>query len=479
MHSQRSGLGARHANVISWGMSTDLFAEFDPAPRKPRVLSVTEVTKVVRAVLEDGVGDVWVEGEVSNYRKQSSGHRYFTLKDASSQLSCVLFARPGAWRREVPLQDGMQVQVQGRLTVYEARGQYQLNVQTVQAAGAGLLQAKFEALKKKLGAEGLFDAARKRPLPMFPTTIALITSPTGAALRDMLNILSRRAPWLRLIVSPVRVQGEGAAEAIVAALAELNAWAENDLPRADVIVIGRGGGSAEDLWEFNEEVLARAIVASVIPVVSAVGHEIDFTIADFVADLRAPTPSAAAELIAPDVTELSRRLGQWILRMHREVAGFVGRERHRLANLATGTLLREPRAQLDAAAQKVDLASEALARALREQLSRSSQRLADLSATLRHHRPDQHVALRRQQCEALRGRFTESFRYRLETLRQRLTRGTELLRLLSPDATLERGYSITRNADGTVVRSVKDPAKGTRLRTRLRDGEIESIVDRP
>ena len=453
-----------------------LFADEEPQPAKPRVYSVSEVTKAVRAAIEDGIGEVWVEGEVSNFRRQASGHQYFTLKDATSQLACVLFARGATRRSAVELADGMQVQVRGAMTVYEARGQYQLNVQTVQAAGAGLLQAKFEALKRKLDAEGLFDAERKRALPPFPTTVALVTSPTGAALRDMLNILTRRAPWLRVIVSPVRVQGDGAAEEIAAAVAELNEHAANGLPRADVIVVGRGGGSAEDLWEFNEEVLARAVAASAIPVVSAVGHEIDFTICDFVADLRAPTPSAAAELIAPDAADLARRLGQWFTRMQREVSDVIARERERLEHLATGALVREPRARLDAATQELDLAAEALQRVVRERLRTATQRLADIAAALRQHRPDQQLALSRQRVDALRVRFAESFRRRIEALRQRLSRGTGMLRLLSPDATLQRGYSITRHADGTVLRSARGVRPGAHLRTRLRDGEIESVV---
>ncbi|RYD76231.1 MAG: exodeoxyribonuclease VII large subunit, partial [Verrucomicrobiaceae bacterium] len=228
--------------------SFDLLAGAKEARPEPRVLTVSQLTKSVRAALEQSIGQVWVEGEVSNYRKQASGHQYFTLKDEGSQLSCVMFARPGMWRKEVPLADGMCVQARGNLTVYEARGQYQLNVQLVQAGGAGLLQAKFEALKRKLEAEGLFDPERKQSMPPFPTAIGIVTSPTGAALRDMLNILARRAPWMRLIISPVRVQGEGAAEEIAAAVEELNRFEDLGLRPVDIIVVARGGGSAEDLW---------------------------------------------------------------------------------------------------------------------------------------------------------------------------------------------------------------------------------------
>ncbi|HEY1083261.1 MAG TPA: exodeoxyribonuclease VII large subunit, partial [Prosthecobacter sp.] len=271
-----------------------------------QVLSVTELTREIREVLEGRIGTVWVEGEISNHRLQSSGHQYFTLKDAGSQLSCVMFR--GAARSSVRLADGAQVQVQGEITVYELRGQYQMVVRQVQMRGQGGLQARFEALKRKLYDEGLFAPEAKKSIPKFPRTVALVTSPTGAAIQDMLNILTRRAPWLQVVVYPVRVQGTGVERETIRALEVLNAAQDHGLPVPDTIVIGRGGGSIEDLWAYNEETLARAIYASRIPVISAVGHEIDFTIADFVADLRAPTPSAAAELLAPDVAELRRHL---------------------------------------------------------------------------------------------------------------------------------------------------------------------------
>ena len=264
-----------------------------------KVMTVSQLTRRIRTLLERQLGSVRVEGELSNVRRQGNGHTYFTLKDETAQLACVLF-RGYAHAGMPALTDGSQVQAAGELTVYEPRGQYQLIVHDIEAAGAGVLQARFEALKRKLAAEGLFDAARKRVLPGFPRCLALVTSPSGAAVRDLLNILGRRAPWIRVLVFPVRVQGGGACQEIAQALTTLARPLGGGLPQPDVIVLARGGGSIEDLWCFNEEEVARAIAASPIPVVSAVGHEIDFTIADFVADLRAPTPSAAAELIAPD-----------------------------------------------------------------------------------------------------------------------------------------------------------------------------------
>jgi exodeoxyribonuclease VII large subunit len=459
-------------------MTDDLFGYHAPVKDEPRVFSVTEITRAVRSALEDQIGTVWVEGEISNYRKQSSGHQYFTLKDAGSQLACVLFAARGggAWRKQVPLADGMQVQVRGALTVYEARGQYQLNVQLVQAGGAGLLQAKFEALKRKLEAEGLFDPERKRPLPAFPGSIALVTSPTGAALRDMLNVLARRAPCVRIVIVPVRVQGEGAAEEIAAGIEQVNRFAGLGIDPVEVIVVGRGGGSVEDLWEFNEEIVARAIAASELPVVSAVGHEIDFTIADFVADLRAPTPSAAAELVVPDCLEFSRRFTELGIQLHRHALRALEHYRSRIAWLARAELFREPSLRLREASQRLDLAAEALQRAPRESLEAARRRWSEATAALRHHRPDQQLAIIRQQFAALRRQLTEHSAQRLAELRHRFDKTRNLLRVLGPQATLARGYSVTLSADGQVIHSVSQAAPGAVVTTRVGDGSFLSEV---
>jgi len=469
-------------------MTTDLFGtpDFGPGvpaftepPRlEPRILTVSQLTRVIRDTLEDQVGVVWVEGEISNYRKQPSGHQYFTLKDAQSQVACVWFARGGGLRlKQTALADGMQVQVRGTLTVYEARGQYQVNVQVVQAAGAGLLLAKFEALKRKLEAEGLFDPARKRPLPRFPTTIALVTSPTGAALRDMLNILGRRAPWVRVIIRPVRVQGQGAAQEMVAALAELNLMVERGVLLIDVIVVGRGGGSIEDLWEFNEEILARGIVQSAVPVVSAVGHEIDFTIADFAADLRAATPSAAAELIVPDGAELRRHLSALGDRLQRAAASLLVRERSRLVFLARNASSQAVIRRLRECAQRVDMAGEILGRKLRERCLTVGHHLAELRGRLRRYLPDQRAALHRHQLSASLARLLQCGLAQLQARRQRFAQVASLLKALSPEATLGRGYSITTTADGRILHSVQNAPSRTRLVTKLRDGELRSTVD--
>src|SRR5438093_3464666 len=293
-----------------------------------KVFTVSELTRSIRGTLETRFAAVWVQGEMSNYKLHPSGHQYFTLKDQRAQISCVIWRDTMQPPRQ-PLADGAQVQVFGTVTVFEARGQYQLNVQILQPRGLGLLQAKFESLKRKLEAEGLFAPERKRPLPKFPRRIGIVTSPSGAAIRDMLNVLSRRAPWLQILINPVRVQGAGAAQEIAVAIREL-AMPTKNWSSVDVIVVARGGGSIEDLWEFNEEIVARAIFDSAVPIVSAVGHEIDFTICDFVADLRAPTPSAAAELIVPDITDLRRHMDNCARAIGRELFNRVRDVQQRL-----------------------------------------------------------------------------------------------------------------------------------------------------
>src|SRR2546427_8137999 len=303
-------------------LTADLFQQTS------KVFTVAELTRQIRGTLETKFGAVWVQGEISNYKLHPSGHQYFTLKDQRAQIGCVIWRDTMAPLRQ-PLVDGTQVQVYGTVTVYETRGQYQLSVQILQLRGVGVLQAKFEALKRKLEAEGLFASERKRALPKFPRRIGIVTSPTGAAIRDMLNVLRRRAPWLEILINPVRVQGTGAAAEIAVALRELTLPNESWSP-LDLIVVARGGGSIEDLWEFNEEIVARAIFHSPIPVVSAIGHEIDFTIADFVADLRAPTPSAAAELIVPDTAEINRRIDELAACLNRCVRNFLAHPQTRL-----------------------------------------------------------------------------------------------------------------------------------------------------
>ena len=422
-----------------------------------KVLSVSELTRSIRGALEIKFGAVWVQGEVSNYKLHPSGHQYFTLKDARAQIACVIFRNTMAFRPEgrpapSPLSDGAQVQVYGNVSVFEARGQYQLSVQMVQPLGFGVLQAKFEALKRKLDAEGLFDAARKRTLPKFPKRIGIVTSPSGAAIRDMLNVLRRRAPWLQILISPVRVQGTGAAQEIAVAIRELAKPNENFAP-VELIVVTRGGGSMEDLWEFNEEIVARTIADATVPIVSAIGHEIDFTIADFVADLRAPTPSAAAELIVPDIVDLRRQIDA--------CARGVGRE---LMN------------RIRDGQQRLDHARETLGRCLAHKIENYRRGLSHALAALQARSPARELMLRRNRFGDLERRFVELPARALEKARHRFQRTEGILRVLGPEATLLRGYSITTTEHGEIIRSVAAVRPKMKIKTRVADGEFGSQV---
>lgn len=439
------------------------------------VLTVSALTRSIRSLLEEQVGDVWVEGEISNHRLQSSGHQYFTLKDETAQISCVLFRNAGA-RLPMPLRDGMQVQVFGGLTVYEARGNYQIIVRTVQPKGQGSLQQRFEALKLKLAEEGLFDMEWKKPIPRFPRCVALVTSPTGAAIRDMLNILTRRAPWVRVMVFPVRVQGQGAEQEIAKAIEQLNRAEEIGLPVPDTIVVGRGGGSLEDLWNFNEEVVARAIFASEIPIISAVGHEIDFTIADFVADLRAPTPSAAAELLAPDVTDLRRHFDALDKRLAFRVSATLEQHERVLELMDKGALHREPVRLLRDAEQRVDDAESSFHDAL-------SGFWREIEDTLMLH---QHALERFQPARLLTeaGHHMDMLQHRLASVvRQRITQEDEriramrkLLKSLGPDGVLARGFSMTTDPTGKAISDATKVRVGDMLITKFANGSVSSVA---
>jgi exodeoxyribonuclease VII large subunit len=435
---------------------------------------VGELTRAIRGTLETKFGAVWVQGEISNYKLHPSGHRYFTLKDQRAAISCVIF------RNTLPpaaplIADGAQVQVYGNVSVFEARGQYQLSVQILQTRGAGLLQAKFEALKRKLEGEGLFDPARKRALPKFPKRIGIVTSPSGAAIRDMLNVLRRRAPHVQILISPVRVQGIGAAAEIATAINELSA--ANDAWEAiDLIVIARGGGSIEDLWEFNEEIVARAIFHSAIPLVSAVGHEIDFTIADFVADLRAPTPSAAAELIVADASELGRRVNELENCLQKCLRNFLQQSLTRLRFLSERTLARELVQRMRDAQQQLDFTAESLRRRLKQFVADARTSLATRAQSLKAHDPKRELTVRRTNLLELTRRIAAQPPRFLQNAQQRFQRVEGVLRVLGPEATLLRGYSITTDAAGNVIQTVAAARPKSKIRTRVADGEFESEV---
>ena len=434
------------------------------SPEETRtVLSVSELTGKVRALLEKSIGSVWVSGEITNLRAQSSGHMYFSLKDAGAQLSCVLFSREKVAQREL-LADGKKVLLQGDVTVYEARGQYQMIVRAVELQGVGALQVAFEKLKQKLAAEGLFAPERKRPLPRFPQRIGLVTSPTGAAIRDVLHVIERRNPALEIILAPARVQGDGAAEEIAEAVKLLNGYSVasdplqpfNPSTHLDLILITRGGGSLEDLWAFNEEPVARAIFESALPVVSAVGHEIDFTIADFVADFRAATPSAAAEIITEGV--------------------FASRE---FVAEAPGLLQRAARRGLDSAADNFNQLGGRLARLHpRRRLDESLQRLDDLQSGLlrglKSGARSRGLILENLAGRFLRAKPSQALKTRREALRQLERR----LNALGPEQVLARGYSITTDATtGKVLRDAAKVKTGQKLKTRLAKGEVSSKIE--
>ncbi|MGO9002021.1 MAG: exodeoxyribonuclease VII large subunit [Limisphaerales bacterium] len=435
------------------------FGELFPTEQTRKVLSVSELTAQVKQLLEKSVGSVWVTGEVTNLRAQSSGHIYFTLKDAGAQLSCVLFSREKVSHREL-LADGQKVLLQGDVTVYEARGQYQLIVRAVELQGVGALQVAFEKLKQKLAAEGLFAPERKRPLPKYPQRIGLVTSPTGAAIRDVLHVVQRRNPGLEIILALCRVQGEGAAEEIAAAIRLLNEFNLSPVTRhlsLDLILVTRGGGSLEDLWAFNEEVVARAIFESAIPVVSAVGHEIDFTISDFVADVRAATPSAAAEIITEGVFA-SRQL---------------------VVDLTQRMVRAHPRRRLNELLQRLDDLQAGLLRCTRQGAKERQVAWQNLATRLLRVRPAQLLRQRRESLVVSRRRLHELAHVHLRNGRNRFEATEARLRLLGPEQVLARGYSITMDAaTGKVLRAAKDVKVGQHLKTRLKAGEVLSKVDK-
>jgi exodeoxyribonuclease VII large subunit len=411
-----------------------------------RIFGVGELARLIKATLEDEIGPVWVEGEISNFHLHSSGHMYFTLKDAAAQIQAVLF-RMSARRLAFPLKDGLKIRAYGKVTAYTARSQYQIVLERVEAAGAGSLQEQFEKLKERLSKEGLFDSARKRPLPALPQRIGIVTSPTGAAIRDMLNILGRRFPNLYILIAPVKVQGEGAAAEIAAALDDVNRRGGLDL-----LIVGRGGGSLEDLWAFNEEIVARAIARSGIPVISAVGHETDFTISDFVADLRAPTPSAAAELAVRAKAEWEEALAGQRRRLARALQTRALEFKNRLTRAARSYVFREPRNLVRHFRQRLDGLQQTLAVELRGAFTQAQQRVDEAALRMAHR-----ARLAVQACSA------DAQRLSLQ------------LRALNPTAVLERGYSITR-LKGRIVRRASDARAGDELETRVASGTIFSSV---
>jgi exodeoxyribonuclease VII large subunit len=444
---------------------------FDASPPTRRIWPVRELVAQVRELVEQEYGDVWVEGEISHYRPAPSGHVYFTLKDAEAQLPIVLFRRQAVLLRFRP-EDGLHVLVRGRISVYEQRGQMQLVAETMEPAGAGSLQLAFEQLKERLKAEGLFDADRKRPLPTFPRTVGIVTSPTGAVIRDFLNIVSRRHSGLNVLLCPVSVQGESAPAEIEAAMAELNAAA-----LVDLIVLARGGGSLEDLAAFNTERVARAIASSRLPVVSAVGHETDFTIADFAADLRAPTPSAAAELITEAQHKITEHLAAQSHRLERAARFQLLQSRQRLTRLPISRVESRVSTLLHRLSQRLDDATLRLDSALATQLRLRQIRIAELAAAVLDHDPRQNLAHAREHLADFRARLDRCLERLLQSSSASLTALDARLHSLSPLAVLNRGYALVLSDAGSLVRSATQVAAGDRLTTRLADGTFASRVE--
>ncbi|UCG13600.1 MAG: exodeoxyribonuclease VII large subunit [Deltaproteobacteria bacterium] len=434
-----------------------------------RIYSVSELTREIRGLLEDHFPFIWVEGEISNFRVPASGHYYFVLKDAQSQVRCVMFRSQQRWMRFEP-EDGLHVLCQARVTVYEPRGEYQLLVDAMEPRGIGALQLAYEQLKHRLDAEGLFDPEHKKPIPFLTQRLGVVTSATGAAIRDIIRLVRRRYSNLEIYLYPVRVQGEGAAEEIAEGIETFNA----EFP-VDALIVGRGGGSWEDLWAFNEERVVRAIFASRIPVISAVGHEIDTTLADLVADVRAPTPSAAAELVAQHKEALEGHLDDSYQRLQGRARQTLTLAGERLLN--TRQRLRHPAARLADLRLRLDEHTQRLELGSRRALSAERQRFLRVGDQLLHLSPERRVGDFRvslNRCSRDLGLFT---RQTLKKKRQNLERVFVQLDGLSPLSILARGYSITTTLpEGEVVRAARQVGKDDTVRVRLYEGSLHCKV---
>ena len=436
------------------------------------VYTVAELNGSVRLLLATHFGAIWVEGEVSNLASPSSGHLYFSLKDMDAQVRCAMFrgsARSLGFRPE----NGMRVLVRAQVSLYEPRGDYQLVVDSMEEAGDGALRRAYEQLKQKLAAEGLFDPAQKKPIPVQPKTLGVITSPSGAAVRDILTVLKRRFPALPVIIYPVRVQGVEAKFEIVHAL-----QLADRVQQCDVLILARGGGSLEDLWAFNEEIVARAIANCRIPVVTGVGHETDITIADLVADLRAATPSAAAEAVSPDQAAWLARFERLERQLARGFSQILALSRQRLAFAIRRLDQAHPEKTLQRHGQRLDEMELRLRRSMDRLLERRSGQLAAAGARLQRHHPGHALAMAANGVADLERRLHASLRIELERRRQRLAFAGQRLQAISPLATLARGYSITTlKTDGRIVYRVADVEAGDLIETRLADGSVSSRVD--
>ncbi len=438
--------------------------------QSPSIYTVSRLNQTVRLLLEQEIGQVWISGEISNFTQPASGHWYFTLKDNTAQVRCAMF-RNSNRRVTFRPQHGQQVLVRASITLYEPRGDYQIIVESMQPAGEGLLQQKYEQLKATLSAEGLFDQQYKQPLPSPAHCVGVITSKTGAALHDILHVLKRRDPSLPVIIYPTAVQGDDAPGQIVRAIQLANARQE-----CDVLIVGRGGGSLEDLWSFNDERVARAIFASQIPVVSAVGHETDVTIADFVADLRAPTPSAAAEVVSRNQLELLRQMQNGQQRLEMAMDYFLANRTRRFTQLHHRLQQQHPQLRLARQQTVLERLRQRMNLAVDSQLKRAVQRQQRTTQRLNQHNPQPRIWRAQTRIQQLEYRLAENLRAQLSSTRERFGKAVTHLEAVSPLSTLARGYSVTTANDGKVLKQTKQVKAGDVLTTRLSDGWVESEV---
>ena len=438
--------------------------------QSPSIYTVSRLNQTVRLLLEQEIGQVWISGEISNFTQPASGHWYFTLKDNTAQVRCAMF-RNSNRRVTFRPQHGQQVLVRASITLYEPRGDYQIIVESMQPAGEGLLQQKYEQLKAALSAEGLFDQQYKQPLPSPAHCVGVITSKTGAALHDILHVLKRRDPSLPVVIYPTAVQGDDAPGQIVRAIELANARQE-----CDVLIVGRGGGSLEDLWSFNDERVARAIFASRIPVVSAVGHETDVTIADFVADLRAPTPSAAAEMVSRNQLELLRQLQNGQQRLEMAMDYFLANRTRRFTQLHHRLQQQHPQLRLARQQTVLERLRQRMNLAVDNQLKRAVQRQQRVTQRLNQHNPQPRIYRAQTRIQQLEYRLAKNLRARLSSTRERFGNAVTHLEAVSPLSTLARGYSVTTATDGKVLKQTKQVKAGDVLTTRLSDGWVESEV---
>ncbi len=438
-----------------------------------KILSVSQLNQRARQLLETHFSRIWVEGEISNLACPSSGHWYFTLKDARAQVRCAMFRNRNQLLR-FRAENGMKITARGRLSIYENRGDYQLIIESLEESGVGALQRAFEQLKQELATRGWFDPAHKQPLPQLPRHIGVVTSPSGAAVRDIVAVLRRRFPAIPITLLPTPVQGDGAAGQIAEAIQQANTLGAHLKPPLDVLIVGRGGGSLEDLWAFNEEIVASAIYHSELPVVSAVGHEIDFSIADLVADHRAATPSAAAELLSPDQDQLRDLINGHCRRLLSSIGNRLAGEQQQLT--AVQKRLKHPGAQLQEYSLRLDESELRLTRASHQLLRRRQLQVEQIHQRLALLTPRSRIDRQRERLEHLRQQLLERWQTQLQGKQQRLAKNGELLHSVSPLQTLQRGYSIVADERGRIVKSVAGLNSDDRINIRMGDGDIDAVI---